>query len=462
MEAADNREGLLYGEQQWNIFVALMQKSRLAGVRDVQVLETVRPAFPLTFETFINTVQQKFGDASLKALDANLDEAREQLENCRSLINLMNISFLKRGELHQLAKLVHKSHQQGKDTLEAARKIYKEVKGTSEDVYGFVWDRIDGTDYKSIKLPHEVIKQEKASLEREFNSRRVRSVHYRKQPIKIIKLYQSGIVKQLAYCSDKGFPVECYKIPKCFEHYELLTQFFNQIGATKELLLSKYCPSYLGFDDMSDPEYNQYFFEIKKGKPLKKLMTDLHKTLLPQIPLFKYWAKELLYAFRDITYKSTFCLQKNLSLKNVYVSDIGIKVYLKKIKFGEQRDNNLDYHMHVESQMLKMYAKLLIEMLTNRDESHEEAASQLEKLQIEPELKCILYECLQAEQKTQKMEEDAYQQEISQHVEREARKARELAGPGSGDGADGEDDLDLVNQFKELVAKQKSIDEEQN
>ena len=137
-------------------------------------------------------------------------------------------------------------------------------------------------------------------------------------------------------------------------------------------------------------------------------MTDLHKTLLPQIPLFKYWAKELLYAFRDITYKSTFCLQKNLSLKNVYVSDIGIKVYLKKIKFGEQRDNNLDYHMHVESQMLKMYAKLLIEMLTNRDESHEEAASQLEKLQIEPELKCILYECLQAEQKTQKMEEDAY------------------------------------------------------
>lgn len=100
---------------------------------------------------------------------------------------------------------------------------------------------------------------------------------------------------------------------------------------------------------MSDPDYNQYFFEIKKGKPLKKLMTDLSKTLLPQISLFKYWAKELLYAFRDITYKSTYCLQKNLSLKNVYVSDIGIKVYLKKIKFGDQRDNALDYHMHIES-----------------------------------------------------------------------------------------------------------------
>ena len=87
------------------------------------------------------------------------------------------------------------------------------------------------------------------------------------------------------------------------------------------------------------------------------------------IPLFKYWAKELLYAFRDITYKSTYKLTKPISLKNVFVSDIGIKLYLKKIKFGEQRDDNLDYHMHVESQMLKMYAKLLIEMLTNRDEN---------------------------------------------------------------------------------------------
>ena len=422
--AADNPEGILHNEQEWNYFIALMLKSRLAAVRDTERLETVRPSFPLTFETFVNTVQQAFGDESLKHLEMNLDEAKEQLENCRTLINLMNIRFLKRTELHQLSTLIHNSHSQGKESQKAVSKIYKDVRGTSEDVYGFVWDRIDGTDFRKIKLPHEVIKQEKATLEREFNSRRVRSVHYRKQPVRVLKLYQSGIIKQLAYCSDKGFPVECYKIPKCFEHYELLTQFFNQIGATKELLLSKYCPSYLGFDDVTDTEYNQYFFEIKKGKPLKKLLTDQGKTLLPQISLFKYWAKELLYAFRDITYKSTYRLQKNLSLKNVYVNEIGIKVYLKKIKFGDQRDNNLDYHMHVESQMLKMYAKLLIEMLTNRDDSQtqEPTILQLEKLQIEPELKCILYECLQAEEKTHKMEEDRYQQEIALQIERESKR----------------------------------------
>ena len=50
-------------------------------------------------------------------------------------------------------------------------------------------------------------------------------------------------------------------------------------------------------------------------------------------PLFKYWAKELLYALRDITYRSTYDLAEDISLSNVYVSDVGIKLYLKKAHF---------------------------------------------------------------------------------------------------------------------------------
>ena len=115
-------------------------------------------------------------------------------------------------------------------------------------------------------------------------------------------------------------------------------------------------------------DHNQYFFEIKRGNKLKTILNKTGKTLLNYESLFKFWAKELLYAFSDITYKSTFNIKKKISLKNVYVNDIGIKVYMKKIKFGDQRDDDLDYHMHVESQMLKMYAKLLIEMLTNKED----------------------------------------------------------------------------------------------
>jgi hypothetical protein len=58
--------------------------------------------------------------------------------------------------------------------------IFGQVKSCSEDVFGFVWDKISGTEYKSFKLPHEMVRLEKSSLEREFNNRRVRNVHYRK------------------------------------------------------------------------------------------------------------------------------------------------------------------------------------------------------------------------------------------------------------------------------------------
>jgi len=128
----------------------------------------------------------------------------------------------------------------------------------------------------------------------------------------------------------------------------------------------------------------------------------------------------------------------------VFVSEIGIKVYLKKIKFGEQRDDNLDYHLHVESQMLKMYAKLLLEMLTNREDFED-----LEDLDISPDLKCILYECLHAEDKTLKREEDRYHFEIKRYIEKETNQNNKSK------------DYELVNELKEIVNEQKAKDNEE-
>lgn len=336
-EAADNKDDVVPDAETWNYLLALMMRKRLASVQDVNSLERVQPSFPLTFETFIQTITQAFGDRSLKNLEISLDDSREQLENCRTLVNMMNVKFLNKDELYQLANLLYQCSKKSKDSETALARILKDIHGYSEDVFGFVWDKIytqvspDG-GLSQIKLPHTYIRQEKAALEKEFQQRRVRGVHYRKQAIKVLKVdEETGIVKEIAYCADKDFPVENYKIPKEFPHYEVLTQFFNQIGATKELLFSKYLPSYLGFDDVSDDHFNQYFFEIKKGKKLKGLLEDSGKTLLGYDSLFKYWSKELLYAFRDITYRSTYDLSGDITLRNVYVSDVGIKLYLKKV-----------------------------------------------------------------------------------------------------------------------------------
>jgi hypothetical protein len=48
-----------------------------------------------------------------------------------------------------------------------------------------------------------------------------------------LKQYDSGMMKVLAYCADKDFPVECYQIPRKFQQFDILNQFYNQIGACK-------------------------------------------------------------------------------------------------------------------------------------------------------------------------------------------------------------------------------------
>ena len=139
----------------------------------------------------------------------------------------MNIKLLSKEELYQLANIIFECNKKSILSEKALQKILKDIHGYSEDVFGFVWDKIYGVDHMQIKLPHHYVKQEKAALEKEFNARRVRGVHYRKQAIKVLKSYETGIIKEIAYCADKDFPVENYKIPKEFPHYEVLTQFFN-------------------------------------------------------------------------------------------------------------------------------------------------------------------------------------------------------------------------------------------
>ena len=148
---------------------------------------------------------------------------------------------------------------------------------------------------------------------------------------------------------------------------------------------------------MTNEDYNLYFFDIKKGKPLKQLLVETGQVLYDDKQLFKFWAKELLYAFKDLTYRSTYTTKGDLSLKNVYISDLGIKVYLKKIKFGALRDENIQFHLSVEAKMLNNYAKILIEMLSSETESIITTLDDiLNSLDVEPELKAILYECLHA------------------------------------------------------------------
>ena len=66
--------------------------------------------------------------------------------------------------------------------------------------------------------------------------------------------------------------------------------------------------------------------------------------------------------------------------------------------------------------MLRMYARCLTEMLTNREGA---VPADFEALDIDPELKCILYECYRAKEATEVKEQESYEQEIQRYLQRE-------------------------------------------
>ncbi len=69
-----------------------------------------------------------------------------------------------------------------------------------------------------------------------------------------------------------------------------------------------------------------------------------------------------------------------------------------------------------------MYSKLLVEMLTNRDD-HDLMMLDFDHLEgVEPEIKCILYECYHAKDRTDQREHQRYEQEISRFIQKESEK----------------------------------------
>ena len=70
------------------------------------------------------------------------------------MINLMNIKFLSKDELYQLANIVYHCNKRTIESEDSLYKILKEIHGYSEDVFGFVWDRILSEGLEGIKLPH--------------------------------------------------------------------------------------------------------------------------------------------------------------------------------------------------------------------------------------------------------------------------------------------------------------------
>lgn len=122
----------------------------------------------------------------------------------------------------------------------------------------------------------------------------------------------------------------------------------------------------------------------------KVLATTEHK--IQAFPmLFKYWQREVLLAVRDLVYKCSH-QSHSLRVKNLFVADVGIKLFFKSESYGLPKQEGLRHHLIFEAQALRNYAELITELLTGQTDPS--ALSSLPD--IDPELKCIVTECHRA------------------------------------------------------------------
>ena len=69
-------------------------------------------------------------------------DSKEQLENCRTYINMMNIKSLSASELYQLASILYECKKRAEEAEKGLSQVVNKVKGMSEDSFAFVWDLI--------------------------------------------------------------------------------------------------------------------------------------------------------------------------------------------------------------------------------------------------------------------------------------------------------------------------------
>ena len=95
---------------------------------------------------------------------------------------------------------------------------------------------------------------------------------------------------------ERNISILCYKIPNSYYDKEILENFFFQCEAGRELILSKYFQKFLGFDDISNDEFQYYFYEhIQEGVKLVPFFLSIETEITETSFFFKYLGPVFLF-----------------------------------------------------------------------------------------------------------------------------------------------------------------------
>lgn len=67
--------------------------------------------------------------------------------------------------------------------------------------------------------------------------------------------------------------------------------------------------------------------------------------------------------------KNTHKIKRPLTANNIFIGDQGLKLYVRNVEFGDERDETIEAQREFESTVLAWYAQILVELATDQLEA---------------------------------------------------------------------------------------------
>ena len=379
-EITENTDREIKDKQQLDELVNRLLERKVIIDQDKKLFDIHIKDFPINFDQLMNYIMTIYKLEIEKVINHKITEHQETLAHIINFLNFLRDKTDNKLNPEDISRILD-SFLQNKSSIENAinnlNKSLFIINSIHDDIKKFLWEKIYTTmENKSPDFfqkldviydnPAEYQFKMQEKIQDEYEIIRVKGYHSKentKLPENRIKTYKK-ITRQEALCAERNIPIWVYKIPTSYYDKNILEAFFFRCEAIRELLLSKYFPKFLGYDEISSDEFQFYFYEfIPDGIKLTTFFNSTANEELETSYFFRYIAKEILQSFRDLLYKCTYSFKFPITCDNFYYDKNNFRLYLQGLIFGPRRKSIMDSPKILEAKMLYFYGLILINLL---------------------------------------------------------------------------------------------------
>ena len=403
-EKTKTTNNVIKDQQQFEDFTNRLIERKIIIEQDKKLFDKHIKNFPIKFDNLTNYIKEIYKLEIENLIEHKIENHNEILNNINRFLLFLRSSNneITNNDVVQILSSLIKNNDNLDKAILNFNKSHFIITNIHDDIQKFLWEKI----YQTMENQTEEFFRE---LDVTFNDpedyqfKYQEKILYEYELIRVKKFHIKGNLnmpenleskqKQLkeitceeVLCSERNISILCYKIPNSYYDKEILENFFFQCEAGRELILSKYFQKFLGFDDISNDEFQYYFYEhIQEGVKLVPFFLSIETEITETSFFFKYLAKEILCLFRDLLNKCTQSFKFPITTDNLYYDKKKYRLYIQGIKFGPKRKSIMESHQIIEAKLLYFYGMILLNLLSLKKKELKDLIEELNKNSIDLE-----------------------------------------------------------------------------